>query len=212
MAEINKEFFNVEENFKQNKMEDILTEDEEILVRLNPNKKVYILEAIFKGLPLALIWGGLDAFVIVMMVSNGIFDNPYMIWFIIPFFALHLVPVWLYIAGIVKRVASYKNIEYALTNKRVIIRSGIIGIDFKTLYYSEIQSVNVKVGLFDRLFKVGDIYITSVYQSAVLDDVSAPYAYATKIQEVVMDIKTDIEFPNDLRPETNHGYRTKYHK
>ena len=31
-----------------------------------------------------------------------------------------------------------------------------------------------------------------------------------KIQKIVMDIQTDIEYPNALRPEENPGYKTKY--
>ena len=133
-----------------------------------------------------------------------------MIPFTIVFFALHLVPVWLYIASIIRRVGGYKNLQYHLTNKRIIIRNGLIGIDFKIFYYSDISSLSVKVGLWDRMFKVGDLYIQSANQSAVLEDISKPYFYLSKIQKIVQDIKTDMSYPNDLRPETNQGYNTKY--
>jgi len=62
------------------------------------------------------------------------------------------------------------------------------------------------------MFKVGDLYITTVNQNAVLEDIHSPYQYADKIQEIVRDLKADMEFPNDLRPEENHGYNTKYKK
>lgn len=210
MAQIDKEYFNVEESIKQNKVEDILGKDEEILVSLKPNRKVYILESIFKGLPIALIWGGVDAFAIYMIISTGAFAQSGMIFFFIVFFGLHLIPVWLYIASIIKKVAGYKNISYTFTDKRIIVRSGLVGIDFRYLYYSDIDSVNVKVGIFDRLFKVGDIHIQGISQLIVVEDVSAPYIYADKIQTIVRDLKADMNFPNDLRPEENHGYNTKY--
>jgi len=31
-----------------------------------------------------------------------------------------------------------------------------------------------------------------------------------RIQKISHDIKTDIIFPNDLRPKENHGYSTDY--
>ena len=210
MSQIDKDYFNVEESIKQNKVEDILGDGEEVLVSLKPNRKVYILESIFKGLPIVLLWGGIDAFMLYMIISTGVFVESGMVWFIVLFFALHLSPVWMYIARIVKVVAGYKNISYTFTDKRIIVRSGIIGIDFKYQYYSDIASVNVKVGIFDRLFKVGDIHIQGNTQHIVVEDINAPYIYADKIQKIVRDLKADMQFPNDLRPEENHGYNTKY--
>ena len=106
----------------------------------------------------------------------------------------------------------YKNLSYAFTDKRIIVRSGIVGIDFKYIYYTDINTVDVSVGILDRLFKVGDIKITSNLQTAVLDDVISPYQYADKIQTIVRDLKADMLYPHDLRPEENNGYRTKYTK
>lgn len=212
MANIDENYFNPDEGIKQNQVEDILEEGETILQRLKPDRTDYILEAIFKGLPIALLWAAFDTFAIIMMFSSGAFAEMggWMALFIIGFFGLHLIPVWLYVGGIIKRVAGYKNIEYVITDKRIIIRSGLIGIDFRYFYYSAIQSVTVKVGLWDRLFKVGDLYLTATNQAAVLEDIKNPYFFGTKIEKIVQDIKADISYPNDLRPEENHGYNTKY--
>lgn len=212
MPNIDENYFNPNDGIKANKIEDILEEGETILQRLKPDRRDYILEAIFKGLPFALIWAAFDVFFIVMMVTTGAFAQMggFMIPVLIGFFALHLLPVWLYIAAIVKRVGGYKNIEYVLTDKRVIIRSGLIGIDFRYFYYSAISSLTVKVGLWDRMFKVGDLYLVAPNQSAVLEDIKNPYFYGTKIEKIVHDIKADISYPNDLRPKENHGYGTKY--
>lgn len=214
MPKLDKDYFNVDnEPIKKNEIEDILGLGEEVLLRLKPEKGIYIIEAFLVGLPIALLWAAFDAFAIWMMVSHGVFNEiKFMIPIIIIFFALHLIPVWIYIANMIKRVAGYKNITYAFTDRRIIIRSGIIGIDFKYIYYTDIDSVNVKVGLLDRMFKVGDLYIKSNTQTAKLDDIKNPYIHASKIQEIIRDLKADMHFPNDLRPEENHGYNTKYKK
>ena len=218
MSNIDPNYFNIdkEQAMRQNKVEDILEPQEKILARVSPDKKDYILESIFKGLPIALLWGGIDAFIIVQMVSVGALVSDagmegFPLWlFLILFFGLHLIPVWAYVASVIKRVVGYKNIEYVFTDKRVILRSGLVGIDFKFAFYSQISAVTVKVGLWDRLFKVGDITITSVGQNMVLEDIHHPYEFTTKIQKIAQDIKADISFPNDLRPKTNHGYNTEY--
>ena len=212
MAKLDKDYFQIEEGMKQNEIKDILSDDEEVLVNLKPNRKVYLLESIFKGLPIVLIWLAADTFAITMIASNGTMYEPWLIAFFIFFFALHLIPVWIYIYSIIKVIVSYKNLEYVFTDKRIIVRSGLIGIDFKYVYYYEINSVTVNVGLFDRMFKVGDIIIKSNNQVVKVNDISYPYKYSNKIQEIVRDLKADMAFPNDLRPNENHGYNTKYKK
>ena len=86
----------------------------------------------------------------------------------------------------------------------------MVGIDFRNVYYADVDSVNLKVGLIDKMTKVGDIYINAKSGSAVILDVENPYFLTQELQKIVVDIKTDVLFPNDLRPETNRGYKTKY--
>lgn len=208
---IDENYFKTDNPMKQNSVEDILSKDEKILQRLKPNKRVLLLESIFKGLPVVLLWVAFDTFFIVMMITTGAFkENPGLIPAVIAFFALHLLPLWLYILNIIKTMAGAKNIEYVFTDKRIIIRSGVIGIDFKNIYYSDVEGINCKVGIFDRMFKVGDLYIKALNQSAVLMNIETPYFYLQKLQKITLDIKTDIQYPNDLRPKENHGYNTEY--
>ena len=49
--------------------------------------------------------------------------------------------------------------KYIITNKRVLIRSGIIGTDFKSIYFTEVKSADVSVGLVGKIFSVGTISI-----------------------------------------------------
>ena len=142
------------------------------------------------------------------MLSQDVIGE--VLFFIIPFFALHLAPVWMYIANIVKVVLSHKNIEYVFTDKRIILRSGLIGIDYKTINYADVVAVNCKVGIIERIFKVGDIHIQAKSQTGILNNIPEPYFYLSKLQKIALDLKSDMAFPNDLRPSTNHGYRTKY--
>lgn len=208
---IDENYFKTDNPMKQNSVEDILSKDEKILQRLKPNKRVLLLESIFKGLPVVLLWVAFDTFFIVMMIVTGAFkENPGLIPAVIAFFALHLLPLWLYILNIIKTMAGAKNIEYVFTDKRIIIRSGVIGIDFKNIYYTDVQGINCKVGIFDRMFKVGDLYIKALNQSAVLMNIETPYFYLQKLQKITLDIKADIQYPNDLRPKENHGYNTEY--
>ncbi len=210
MGKIDENYFRMDDNMQANTIEDILDYDESVLLRAKPKKGAYIFNAVMRMLPIAVVWMIFDGFFIFAMAFNAD-QMPVYIWFIIvPFFALHLTPVWIWLGGIISASAGYKNIEYVFTEKRIIIRKGVVGIDFVNIYYSDIKGVNLRVGVIDRMFKVGDIYISAARQSEVLFDIPNPYFILKKIQGIVVDIKTDIIFPNDLRPKENHGYKTKY--
>jgi len=65
---------------------------------------------------------------------------------------------------------------------------------------------------------VGDIYLSlegftskghPIMSSIV--DIEEPQKAFKIIQQAVLDIQTDIHYPNALRPETNPGYKTEYH-
>ncbi len=68
-----------------------------------------------------------------------------------------LLPVGIFAVGIslvaIFTNACYKKTVYAITNKRIIIRTGVIGIDFKSLDMSMIGAIDVYVGLSDKLLR-----------------------------------------------------------
>lgn len=194
------------------KIDEILADDEQILWRGKPKKSAYIVNAILKMLPIALIWIAFDATFITLMLTNIGWDAipaPMKI-FIFVFFAFHLVPVWIWLSNVITANRQHKNLEYAFTNRRIIVRSGIIGIDFKNVYYTDVKAVNLRVGIVDKILKVGDVYINSKTGATVLFDLTDPYFITQRLQKIVMDIKTDTLFPNDLRPDENKGYKTDY--
>ncbi len=213
MKTIDENYFkNSKENQNSTEIKDIIGNDEQILWQGKPKKKAFILGAVFKMMPLALIWLLFDGGFIGMFIATGaakVMPVGVLI-FLIVFFMFHLIPVWIWIANIITASRQHKNLEYVFTNKRIIIKSGIIGIDFQNIYYSDIDSVNLKVGLVDKMLKVGDIYIKCHREAKVLFDISDPYFITQKLQQIVVDIKTDIEFPNAFRPEVNTGYKTTY--
>ncbi len=209
--QIDEKYF-YESAMQKNSVEDVLYDGEKVLWKGKPNAKSYVLAAMMRMLPIAIIWLIFDgAFIVGISIGMSHEAIPLgILGFIIPFFLLHLMPVWMWIGNTVRAFREVKNLEYAITDKRIIIRSGVIGIDFKFINYTEVDSVNVKVGFIDKIFKVGDIYINSSVNSGVLWDVSNPYGIARALQKVTTDIKSDIHYPNALRPDSNPGYKTGY--
>ena len=187
-----------------------LESDEQILWRGKPYKKSFILSSVFRLLPVALIFLLFDVSFIVMLClfMDGM---PWFVYiFIGVFFCFHLLPLWIWIAGIVSASKRQQKEEYAFTSKRIIIKQGLIGSTILSIYYPSLTSVNLRIGLIEKLCKVGDIYIVANNQKAVLEDIKDPYFIASRLQGIANDIKSDIYYPNDLRPKDNHGYDTQY--
>ncbi len=210
---LNSDYFDKEKDFKEpNSIEEIVSSDEEILWKGRPKKAAFIFSESMSMFPVALIWLLFDGTALGLMFGTGaISEIPTIAAVgIVVFFLIHMMPVWIWIFQLVTAAARWKNIEYAFTSTRIIIKGGII-TDVNSVFYSDINNVNLRVGFFDRLFKVGDIYIsTSSSGTVVLNDITNPYFITKKLQKVVLDIKTDMNYPNALRPDDNPGYKTKY--
>jgi hypothetical protein len=96
-------------------------------------------------------------------------------------------------------------------------RSGFWGIDIKAIDYDKIIDIEVNVNPIENLFGVGTI---KAFSGGAGDDsrrlndrfiaISNPYEVFKKIKEVSVDIKTDWNYPNAMRPAENPGYKTQY--
>lgn len=211
---IEKEYINQNSEIDISNM---LMNGEKILWKGKPVKSAYILNSILTLAPFGIFWLLIDTFIITTLVASGAFEK--MGLFIIVFFALHLFPVWMWISNCLTSFKRWKNTDYVVTDKRILVSSGFIGIDYKNIYYKEIKDVSLKVGIIDRILNVGDIYIqgSNVVMSnqanskvTILYDISNPYETFKIIQKIILDIQTDMNYPNDLRPKENHGYNTEY--
>lgn len=186
----------------------LLTQGEELLWSGKPKKSAFIMNKTVTMLPFAILWLAVDLGVMIPAFSFG-FSS--MQFFLIPFFALHLMPVWIWLSNVLTARKRWARTQYAATDRRIIIQTGFVGMSCESIFYKDISKVRLHIGAIDKMLKVGDIYFDLNRGSAqsFLDVENAEKLYP-QIQKIVLDIQTDIEFPNDLRPEENRGYRTKY--
>lgn len=190
-------------------VKEALTQGEELLWSGRPKKSAFIINKTVTMLPIAIVWLAFDLSFIIPIFSAGLFGETW--FFMIPFFAIHLMPVWIWLGNVLTAKKKWDRTQYAVTDRRIIIQTGLWGMNYESIFYKDISNVQLRVGLIDRLLKVGDIYfqIAKGGTQSFLD-VENVYELYPKLQKTVMDIQTDIEYPNDLRPLENRGYRTKY--
>lgn len=191
-----------------------LVEGEKLIWSAKPKQAAYLVNQILIMMPIALLWLSFDSFFIFSIIRSG--QVPI---FIILFFVLHLLPVWIWLGNVISANKRWKNTKYYITDKRIIIQNGFIAENYQTIYYKDIKNVDLRIGIIDKLLHVGDIYFDLGYydskngvkgiNTGFLDVENSKEIYS-KLQKIVMDIQTDIEYPNALRPEQNPGYNTKY--
>lgn len=195
-----------------------LVEGETLIWKAKPKKSAFVINKSITMAPFAILWLIFDSSFITMMFK---FDTPTeMLWFIIPFFALHLMPVWIWLANVLTANRKWKNTSYYVTDKRIIIENGFVAGNFQTIYYKDLTNVSLHLGVIDKMLGVGDIYLETAGGNYVQNgrnlvaqaflDIENPQEIYPKLQKIVMDIQTDIEYPNALRPGENPGYNTKY--
>ena len=111
----------------------------------------------------------------------------------------------------------YPYIEYAITNKRIITKAGFFARSFTTVDYTNLTDVSVNIGLIGRLTDTGDILFVSgmgIFTEKTgkhsISAIKKPYEVFKLLKKTYFDIKTDIEFPNKMRPDVNPGYQSEY--
>lgn len=194
-----------------------LVEGESVIWSAKPKKSAYIINQIIVMMPFALLWLAIDSAILVPMLQSG--GASKMLFFIIPFFALHLMPVWIWLGNVLSANKRWQNTKYYVTDKRIIIQNGFVAENYQTIYYKDIRNVDLRVGVIDKMLNVGDVYFdlgnyttnngNRTSKTAFLDIENVRDIYS-KLQKIVLDIQTDMEYPNALRPDENPGYNTKY--
>ena len=195
------------------KFESIRDSDEELLWVGKPTLIPFILSAV----------GGVFVPLIIVGLFVFVFTQPDVEVTGLPMPGL--IAIIFIISGLfplIIRLFVYSNTAYAYSNKRIMIRTGFIGTDFKTIDYDKISDIEVNVNVIERIFNVGTILffsgrsLSSKKNSDILTNrwiaIKEPYEIYKQVKEISVDIKTDISYPNALRPETNPGYQTQYKK
>ena len=200
------------ENFLNNENESFnpLTSDESLIMELTPKKKAFVINKILPMMPIALLWLVFDSILIVSAFVQ-FKTNVWIGLIMLAFLAVHLIPFWTWLGTVLTAGKVWENTKYYVTDKRIIIQSGFVAKNFQSVYYKEIKNVNLHIGIVDKMLSVGDVYFNTngLMNNAFLDIENAQQVYQ-HVQKIVLDIQTDIEYPNAYRPSENPGYNTKY--
>ncbi len=173
----------------------ILDKDEEIIKVYKPNKAKMFFSYFFCG-----FWLWFWVLFLFVPDSCSVEDTAgnttTMPWWIPITVAITVIAICIFLE-ILFFALNYKNTFYAYTNKRIVIRKGIFGVDFKSLDMEMIGAVTVNVSLLDKLIgkNTGTIVFGSmaspinnagVFKYANIVD---PYAIYKEVKNVIDENK-----------------------
>jgi uncharacterized membrane protein YdbT with pleckstrin-like domain len=85
---------------------------------------------------------------------------------------------------------NYFTSEYAVTNKRIIVKYGFIKRRSLETLLSKVESLQVEQGIFGRILGYGTIVVTGTGGSKEpFKTIDAPFEFRKKVQEQVMNIQ-----------------------
>lgn len=155
-------------------IESTLIKDEEIIVSPSLHRIVYIKPFIFFGI-LSFI-----------CLIAGCMDTTMETWAEVAIFELLVV----LITGIwyLYDKLYYTRVEMAVTNKRVVAKTGIISIHSEELQWNKIESIEIRQGIMGRWLNYGDVYFSGTGISFVrFGDVQNPWQVKSKSAEILSD-------------------------
>jgi len=203
----------------KDKIEDILDSDETVIWRGKPDNICFIIfnRSIIMMVIFNFIWFGtlnktgfspLNMAKAFSEQSGGVIVG-----------LLLLTPLYLLVFTLIKNILEYFVIEYAYTDKRIIIRRGVIGVDISIVEYTKVNDIKVNISLIEKFLNVGTVIFDEEWVRSGDDRVNInagkdrflyikdPYEILKSFKTVAFDIKTDIYYPNNLRPDINKGYK-----
>lgn len=215
---------------KNSIFDDMIGRNEKVLWKGKPDFKCFILESIFNPmLPFAIVWALFDSMFIVAFFAGFHHGQGmpkelvnYSVVPLIGFFALHLMPVWIYLGGVIFSFLRYQHTEFAITDRGVYCSGGIFAQTFENKPFAELSHVNIHRGIIDQMLGVGDVVLTSQHDGYNTRQINSLYRGITicdipdfqQVYKIVKQLQTDVYsdtmYPNDLRPKENHGYNTEY--
>jgi membrane protein YdbS with pleckstrin-like domain len=84
------------------------------------------------------------------------------------------------------RIFLYLSAEYGVTNKRLIIKKGILRVVVAEIPTDRIESIYCVQGLFGRIFRYGTICVSGIGgKMPVFSMVCRPYALRRKIVDII---------------------------
>jgi uncharacterized membrane protein YdbT with pleckstrin-like domain len=124
---------------------------------------------------------------IVLLSCSGLFAEPIAVWALrIAGFGFLLLALGAGAKALIRHLTS----EYAVTNKRVLVKVGLIRRDSLELLLSKVEAIGVNQTVLGRLLGYGTLVITGTGGSAnAYHGIASPLAFRRQVQEQIGSVQ-----------------------
>ena len=189
----------------ENLFDNILDSDEKIIKVLKPNKFKFFWSSVLGAIIFTLFFVGFGVMTVTIPDELGE---------VAPIGLIIVIDAFVVVLDFLLIICPYlsnKKRFYAYSNKRVIIRCGVIGVDYKSLDIDMIGAIDVGVGLLDKLFRknTGTISFGSVASPMTAGggaafsfySVQNPYELYKEIKTVINETKEKAAKKSKSKPK-----------
>lgn len=173
----------------QNNIFDVILDSDECIQKIYKPNKLKMFISIFFMFFWMWLFLSLSFVFIILAEANDVY-----LWLAFLIFSVVSLIIFVLCAWLVFALL-YKNTYYAYTNKRLIIRHGIFGIDFKSLDMNMVGAISVDVTLIDKILKrgTGSIYFGSMANPMVNNASLFRFLHINNIYDEYKQIKATID-------------------
>ncbi len=170
--------------------EPILDNDEKVIKVFKP-QKCKMLTSIYLTWLFCWMWILFPLTFGLLFDEDGYFAPQTKIWIIVAI-TLSVILIFSLLSLLFANLC-HKNTYFAYTNKRVIIRKGIFGVDYKSLDMSMIGAVTVNVSLLDKIMRKNT---GSIAFGSMASPIGGQNAYMFKFSHILAPYETYKEIKN----------------
>lgn len=179
------------ENF-EHVFDQILDQDEKIIKVFKPNKTRFVKINIIFSFIFSFIIIAVGVIIQLMAYIHKYEDYWSLIWVLVVFEAIILLAFCL---SSISSIVCYKKVFYGYSNKRLLIRRGFIGVDYRSMDMKMVGTYHVNVGLFDSFIKPNTGLISFASSSSPMVNSSSSFTFLAcdNSYELYKEIKQQID-------------------
>jgi len=162
-----------------NDLHSLLSSDERVIWFGRAELKPFILKRL-PGVIFPSIFILIPFMVMPFNILMPLSSQPFLILFFIFWFGISSLIIF---SSSLYPLLLWRNLYYVLTDRRIIVRKGIIGIDYDILNLEQVQQININRGIWDKFYDTGSIVIQAIGVSPIkIDSIKEPFS----VQELIV--------------------------
>lgn len=179
---------------------------ERVLYESQPNMMLYSDNFIFKIIILFILVFMFSPILALVYMIQGTLQSNYNMHFINMTYIAEIILFLCILIIIIKLVLDYldwKNTQYTLTDKRIIIKRGLFNKEKISMPYAKVQDIDVSQSVLERILGAGDIVIYGGRDNVetILDEVPNP----REVEEIILNQVNQLNY-NYNNSQIPRGY------